>query len=531
MKFSPMTSWLQSDGPHVVYADDNENVNQLWYTILTGTWAAQSLMNVPNAVQVGPGSPMTSWVQSDGPHFVYADVNGNLTQFWYTVGTGQWAAQSLMNVPNAVPVGLGSPMTSWVQADGPHFVYADLNGNVCQLWYTQKTGQWNAQSLMTVPNVAAAGWGSPMTSWVQADGPHVVYADANGNVCQLWYREKTGQWAAQSLMNVPNAVTVGPGSPMTSWVQSDGPHFVYADANGNLTQFWYTTLTRTWAAQSLMNVPNAVPLGPGSPMTSWVQSDGPHFVYADANGDLTQFWYTTLTRTWAAQSLMNVPNAVPVGPGGAMTSWVQSDGPHFVYADANGNLTQLWYTIQTRAWAAQILLTAQPLGIVWQQQQQNNWCWAAVTSMVSEFYHPSSRWNQCAVATATINQWRQSNGLNSVDCCDPKVAPTGYCNVTWGLLPPLQISGNFASMSNGTIDFAAVESQTLFGGRPVCVQIAWSGGGGHFIVVDGASVDGALADWLHVEDPAYGPGDYLYSDVATKYQGSGTWVNTFLTKP
>ena len=63
---------------------------------------------------------MTSWVQSDGPHVAYADANGNVYQLWYTVGTGQWAAQNLMTVPNSVPVGPGRPMTSWVQSDGPH---------------------------------------------------------------------------------------------------------------------------------------------------------------------------------------------------------------------------------------------------------------------------------------------------------------------------------------------------------------------------------------------------------------------------
>jgi hypothetical protein len=170
------------------------------------------------------------------------------------VKTGQWAAQSLMTVPNAVAVGPGMPMTSCVQDDGPHVAYADANGNVNQLWYTVKTGQWAAQSLMTVPNAAAVGPGSPMTSWVQSDGPHVVYADANGNVYQLWYTIGTGQWAAQSLMNVPNAVPAecGPGSAITSWVQPDGPRFLY-DAKGPLGvlalgEFWYTIQTGTWAS-------------------------------------------------------------------------------------------------------------------------------------------------------------------------------------------------------------------------------------------------------------------------------------------
>jgi hypothetical protein len=33
----------------------------------------------------------------------HADANGNVYQLWYTVSTGQWAAQNLMTVPNTVP--------------------------------------------------------------------------------------------------------------------------------------------------------------------------------------------------------------------------------------------------------------------------------------------------------------------------------------------------------------------------------------------------------------------------------------------
>jgi hypothetical protein len=49
----------------------------------------------------------------------------------------------------------------------------------------------------------------------------------------------------------------------------------------------------------------------------------------------------------------------------------------------------------------------------------------------------------------------------------------------------------------------------------------------HFIIIDGAQ---AATEWLHVEDPAYGPGDYSYTTVLTDYQGSGTWINTFRTQ-
>lgn len=61
-----------------------------------------------------------------------------------------WFAQDLFTLTNAVPAGLGSAMTSWVQSDGPHVVYADATGHVRQLWYTVASGQWAAQDLTSV---------------------------------------------------------------------------------------------------------------------------------------------------------------------------------------------------------------------------------------------------------------------------------------------------------------------------------------------------------------------------------------------
>jgi hypothetical protein len=353
---SALTSWIQGDGPHFVYTDVRGHLEQFWYTIATKQWAAQDLTTVPDAMPAEPGSALTSWMQSDGPHVLYADANGHVRQLWFTLATGRWAAQDLTTVPNALPAGPRSPMTSWVQSDGPHVTYADANGHVRQLWYTLATGRWTAQDLTTVPNALPAGPRSPMTSWVQTDGPHIVYADANGHVRQLWYTVATGRWAAQDLTTVPDAVPAGPGSAMTSWLQSDGPHVVYTDANGHLRQLWYTLATGLWAAQDLTTLLAAVPAGPDTDVTSWLQSDGPHVVYADANGQVWQLWYTLASGRWAAQDLTTVPNAVPARTGSPMTSWVQaSDGPHFIYADANGHVWQLWYTIATGQWAAQDL--------------------------------------------------------------------------------------------------------------------------------------------------------------------------------
>lgn len=182
------------------------------------------------------------------------------------------------------------------------------------------------------------------------------------------------------------------------------------------------------------------------------------------------------------------------------------------------------------------------LPMVWQQQQQSNWCWAACTSMVCQFYIPTMFPSQCSVATITINTGRSQT---SIDCCDPTVASTTG-NSTWGILPPLALTGHFASMVWASMNFGALLGE-LSAGRPVCVQIAWRSGGGHFIVINGAEQSFWFfpyfphfppippippitpTELVYVEDPWYGPTVCTYSQLVNNYQGSGTWYGTFGT--
>jgi hypothetical protein len=166
------------------------------------------------------------------------------------------------------------------------------------------------------------------------------------------------------------------------------------------------------------------------------------------------------------------------------------------------------------------------LDVPWQQQQQSNWCWAAVSSMISNFYQDVPTLTQCSVATATINEWQQAHNEPPVNCCDPSVA-SSQCNTSWGLQPPLEVVGNYASMTWSSIPLSEVEAQ-LTAGTPICIQVAWSGGGAHVLIIDGV-IESETA-YIHVEDPAYGPGDYPYTTVLNDYQSSGTWYGTFLTE-
>ena len=64
--------------------------------------------------------------------------------------------------------------------------------------------------------------------------------------------------------------------------------------------------------------------------------------------------------------------------------------------------------------------------------------------------------------------------------------------------------------------------------RPLCARIGWSGGGGHFVALDGYNQD---FDMIAVDDPIYGASDVNLNVFQTAYQGSGTWTHTYRVKP
>jgi hypothetical protein len=152
-----------------------------------------------------------------------------------------------------------------------------------------------------------------------------------------------------------------------------------------------------------------------------------------------------------------------------------------------------------------------------QHQEQSNWCWAAVSTSVSHYYHSGSAWTQCAVANA-------QTGRN--DCCG--AGASGACNIYGFLDQALQTVGCFVSMQSGTSDFATVDAE-IAAGRPVGIRVAWNGGGAHFLAIIGTRE--LAPHYVAVDDPIYGKSDHTWDDLRTSYQADGdSWTHTYFTQ-
>ena len=156
------------------------------------------------------------------------------------------------------------------------------------------------------------------------------------------------------------------------------------------------------------------------------------------------------------------------------------------------------------------------LNFVMQHQQQGNWCWAAVAASVSAYFNPNTTWTQCKIANAELGQ---------TDCCTN--GSSASCNVPWYLDRALTLTGNFVSMSSGAGTMNDV-TQEINNNRPLCVRIGWSGGGGHFVAIDGYNIG---LDMVAVDDPWSGASDVDLSVFQTAYNGSGSWTHSYKVKP
>ena len=130
------------------------------------------------------------------------------------------------------------------------------------------------------------------------------------------------------------------------------------------------------------------------------------------------------------------------------------------------------------------------LDFTMENQRQRLWCWAATTVSVSAFYNPQSesttvRDGQCREGAGNVLRGRLQRGV-------PADHRAGRSLSRADVLDHKQ---------PGPVDYAMIRPE-IDAGRPLGFRVGWSGGGGHFAVIEGYQ---SLGDeWVAVEDPKPG---------------------------
>jgi Papain-like cysteine protease AvrRpt2 len=158
------------------------------------------------------------------------------------------------------------------------------------------------------------------------------------------------------------------------------------------------------------------------------------------------------------------------------------------------------------------------LNFTMQHQEQTEWCWAAASVSVSRHYDQQTGWTQCKMVNA-------EKGLQA--CCED--GSSVACNKPNVLDSPLNRAEVLDHKQDGSAAYDMIR-QEIDAGRPLAWRIGWSGGGGHFAVIEGYQSSGE--EWVAVEDPWYGVSDVAVSTLTGgMYQGSGSWTHTYFTRP
>jgi hypothetical protein len=105
-----------------------------------------------------------------------------------------------------------------------------------------------------------------------------------------------------------------------------------------------------------------------------------------------------------------------------------------------------------------------------QPQEQSNWCWAAVSVSVAQFFSAGTIWSQqCDLANQELGQ----------TCC-PAGNNAAVCDVPWYLDQALARVGHLNTWAPGYQTIGRIQLE-INAHRPMGVRIGWTASGGHFV--------------------------------------------------
>jgi hypothetical protein len=152
-----------------------------------------------------------------------------------------------------------------------------------------------------------------------------------------------------------------------------------------------------------------------------------------------------------------------------------------------------------------------------QQQKMSNWCWAACTSSICDFYNDNPVPTQPQLE-ATLN--------NKPSCA---YVQTDFCNDTCDVLDALTNVGHLNQAYDNILSPSVVINE-LDAKRPICCQMDVPGIGGHAVIIVEAQQSNTKL-LLQIADPANGQIiPMLYEDFRDNYRGAGgTWNRSYTT--
>jgi papain like cysteine protease AvrRpt2 len=166
------------------------------------------------------------------------------------------------------------------------------------------------------------------------------------------------------------------------------------------------------------------------------------------------------------------------------------------------------------------------LAISIEQQQQNQWCWAAIALSICRFCNDQRWQQQCELVNKILKPI-----LGGDDCCQDGTSDN--CNISWSLSDVLNTTGHLAQPAQAVVLFENLQREIDVRQKPVAIRIVFSDlVTRHFIVVVGCSQSTDGTQWVKVADPSQPKGNVTsleYASLQNGYRPGATWDESYFT--
>jgi len=340
----------------------------------------------------------------------------------------------------------------------------------------------------------------------------------DGRVYTSWWHQGS-DWSGINDNWRPIGGFFPPGARITSLARTPDNLDLFVTGNDGrvYTSWWFTGSDWSGINDNWRSIGGFFP--PGAPLGAVARTGQNLDVFVTGNDGRVYTCWWSQGSDWSGIN----DNWRPIGgffPPGAPVAPVARYPDHldlFVRGNDNQIWSEWWHAGGDWSGVADNWFQVPPtirLNFAMEMQTQTNWCWAATSKSVADYYNPGHGWTQCTIANAEKAQ---------TTCCTN--GSSAACNAYGTLDTSLTTVGHFNSMVGGQVAYSDVIGQMRIG-RPVGARTAWSGGGAHFVCIIGTLPGGLFA----IDDPISGKSDVTEAAFKTAYLGTGSWTHTYYTR-
>src|ERR1700733_14607102 len=109
---SPLTSYVDKYGEHIVYLGANQHVYLLFYSYSTSRWSLTDLTAITSGALAATNSRLTSFADQYGEYISYEGTNEHIYWMYLTFGGSPWHNQDITAAAGGALAASGTSLTS-----------------------------------------------------------------------------------------------------------------------------------------------------------------------------------------------------------------------------------------------------------------------------------------------------------------------------------------------------------------------------------------------------------------------------------